>query len=147
MDLQEFVASTLTQISAGIAQAQEQCAESGAWINPTGALAHPKEKLQVEVDLNARAYLEQVQFDVAVTIGSDQTAEGGGGIRVLGLDLGAKGSVNYENSTVSRIRFSVPVVWPADRDPELEQKRTERAARQSASTPRRSSWVDSRRGR
>jgi hypothetical protein len=130
MDLEEFVASTLTQISAGIAKAQEQAAASGAWINPAGKLSSSEERSAIEVDVNAYAYLETVEFDVAVTIGKDESAGAGGGIKVLGLQLGAGADVKYENSSVSRVKFSIPVSWPADRDPDLESRR--KAARDDA---------------
>lgn len=147
MDLEEFVASTLTQISAGIAKAQVQTAESGAWINPAGKIETTRETLGIAVDTNARVYLEHVEFDVAVTVATDQAAGAKGAIKVLGLQLGADGRVNYENSSVSRVQFRIPVAWPGDRDPLLEQKRAEARRRQDelvTSHNRGNPWVTRR---
>ena len=123
MDLENFVASTLTQVANGVKKAQENSAASGAWINPAGLLAVTAESLAVEVDTNAQVYLERVQFDVAVTVSTDQAGGAEGKITVLGMRLGAGGQVNYENATVSRVQFSVPVAWPGQRNEELEKKR------------------------
>lgn len=123
MNLEDFVASSLAQISAGIRKAQEQAAGSGAWINPAGQIQGHKERTPIEIDVGAHVYLENVDFDVAVSAATDQSADAGGGIRVLGLQLGAEGAVKYENSSISRVRFSVPVVWPYERKSDLEEKR------------------------
>jgi hypothetical protein len=86
----------------------------------------------VEVDTGAFGYLEDVEFDVAVTAGTDQSAGAGGSIKVLGLQLGTEGAVKYENSSVSRVKFSVPVIWPVERKSELEEKRKRQAEEASA---------------
>lgn len=123
MDLEDFVASTLAQISAGIEKAQKQADDTGAWINPGGQIATHSDRVTIEVDAGARVYLENVDFDVAVTAATDQSAGTEGGIRVMGLRLGAEGEVKYENSSVSRVKFSVPVAWPHVRKKELEEDR------------------------
>ena len=66
------------------------------------------------------AYVQDVKFDVAVTASDEQGAKAGAGIKILGATLGADGKVNYQNSEVSRVQFSVPVVWPGQTQPELE---------------------------
>jgi hypothetical protein len=131
MNLEDFVATTLTQIAAGIAKAQDQAASTGAWINPAGGIRKDKDMAVIQIDTNAFAYLEQVEFDVAVTAATDQTAHAEGGIKVMGLQLGAGGEANYLNSSVSRVKFSIPVSWPADRDTDLEKRREEAARRTS----------------
>jgi hypothetical protein len=59
---------------------------------------------------------EPVEFDVAVTE-SDKTSAGGkAGIKVLSaVEIGGEGSKAWERSTVSRIKFSIPIIPPAYR--------------------------------
>ena len=54
--------------------------------------------------------LQEVNFDIAVTAASKTEGGGSGGIKVLSLDLSAKGGHLVEKSTVSRIAFSIPIL-------------------------------------
>jgi hypothetical protein len=57
-----------------------------------------------------RNRVQEVKFDIAVTAASKTEGGGSGGIKVLALDLSAKGGHSIENSTVSRIAFSIPIL-------------------------------------
>lgn len=51
-----------------------------------------------------------LEFDVAVTVESTASGNGGGAIRVWGIgEIGAKGVLEQKNSTVSRVQFGVDV--------------------------------------
>ena len=123
MNLEEFVTDSLSQIIRAIKRTQEQCAEDGAWVSPAG-LDLPKPDQTIEVEPGIQAYVHDVQFDVAVSVGDKQGAEAGGGLQVFAVKLKAGGSVEYENSAVSRVQFSVPVVWPVSvrKQRELERE-------------------------
>jgi hypothetical protein len=99
MELDEFVRTTLIEIMKGVKSAQQQWAEmvGGGVINPSfGKLS----KL-----------VQEVKFDVAVTVGSKTETGGGGGIKVWSIaDASGKMNRSTENSTVSRIAFSVPIL-------------------------------------
>ena len=104
MELQDFICNSLMQIMAGIASAKGKYDSrfSGdgvicpTWNGPTDQ----KDRMQ------------EVKFDVAVTVTSKTEEGGGGGIRVVALDISAKASHSAENNTVSRISFSVPILPP-----------------------------------
>ena len=107
MDLQEFVAKTLIQISEGVAAAQ---AKKGARIAPDIDVS-PKDNERVFLTSDGSpAYL--VTFDVAITVADKSAAGGGGGIQVLSF-ITAKGekSQTTESSSVSRVRFDVPISY------------------------------------
>jgi hypothetical protein len=122
MNLKDFVAGSLTQIIEGIRKAQEEAAETGAWISPAGSSIPRGTSITVINTPAGDSYLQQVQFDVAVTVSDEQSAGAGGGLRVFGAKIGAEGEVNYKNAAVSRVQFTVPVVWPGQTQPELEKK-------------------------
>jgi hypothetical protein len=141
MDLETFVATTLAQIARGIQRAQNEAGSTGAWINPSGQLSTAGGSRLISVDTDAHAYLEDVEFDIAVTAADEQKAGVGAGVRVIGLaQLGAKGETRYQNAAVSRVQFRVKVAWPPARNSELEQKRKVQRTR-AARGPKRSSWV------
>lgn len=51
-----------------------------------------------------------VEFDVAVTVESTGTGKSGGEIKVWGIgQIGATGSIESKNSTVSRVSFGVDI--------------------------------------
>jgi hypothetical protein len=53
-----------------------------------------------------------IEFDVAVTAGETQSQGGSGGITIVGLGLKGEGKAETANTTVSRVRFSVPIGYP-----------------------------------
>jgi hypothetical protein len=53
-----------------------------------------------------------VEFDVAVTVAEGTATKAGIGLIVGPVTLGTTGQSANQNSTVSRIKFEVPVAWP-----------------------------------
>jgi hypothetical protein len=110
MELREFVAETLLAIQEGIAEAIRRADENGTLgrINPVWQGDDEKS--------DWKEYVQPVEFDVAVTTTDKSAAGGKGGIKVLSFaELGAEGSKSSERSTVSRIKFSIPISAPAHR--------------------------------
>jgi hypothetical protein len=114
LDLQTFVTSTLVQIVKGIKDAQDQLKGTGAIVNPgtRGMYSSTRDTDPAISVSGVQVYLKHVSFDVAITASDEQSAEAGAGVRVWGARLGADGKVSSENSTVSRVQFSVPVALP-----------------------------------
>jgi hypothetical protein len=108
MDLRKFIAETLTQIIGGISDAQENMLEfqKGEDSNYTAPYVNPN-----PVSENHKK-LSDIEFDVAVTVSKGNSAEGGGGLSVMGVSIGGKGASEQTNSSVSRIKFSIPVSYP-----------------------------------
>jgi len=90
-ELTAFVASTLKAIAAGIEEAQGTQITSAHGTGIFGFSAP-----------------EFIDFDIAVS--AKNSGKAGGGMKVavfgIGANLGAEGGI--ENSTISRIRFSIP---------------------------------------
>jgi hypothetical protein len=58
-------------------------------------------------------YVQPVEFDVAVTASEKSSVGGKGGIKILSVgQVGAEGSTGVERSTVSRVKFSIPILPP-----------------------------------
>lgn len=98
MELQDFIAETLKEIISGVRRAQESAIELGAKINPRGG---------------SIVEMRNVQFDVAVS--TSEGAEKKSGISVFVGPVGSVGSQNQSDlmsSSMSRIKFSVPLKLP-----------------------------------
>jgi hypothetical protein len=109
MELREFVAETLIAIQEGVRDAILGIDERKV----TGKV-NPVWNVDPGAKVDWRDYVQSVEFDVAVTATDKAEATGKGGIKVLTIaEFGAEGSKSTERSTVSRIKFSIPIVPPA----------------------------------
>lgn len=91
MELKEFVKKVIIDLDQAVSEAN---VETKREIRFKGVKEH-------------RTALE---FDVAVTVESTASGGGGGGIKVWGIaEVGASGSTELKNSTVSRVSFGVDI--------------------------------------
>lgn len=104
MELNEFIAATLSEIQRGVQAAISDTIKSGVngAINPVWGTTK---------DIGA-AHIQNVHFDIAVTVVEKVSGQVGGGIKVVGVNLGGGGSGASETTEVSRIQFSIPIVPP-----------------------------------
>ncbi len=111
MELKEFIKSSLLDIMAGVHEAQSEWnagKNNRGVINP--AWGGTSEK-----------HISIVSFDVAVTAGSSHDGTVNGGIKVWGIDIGGKSNDARTDSTVSHIKFDVPII-PSTIEVRQEQK-------------------------
>jgi hypothetical protein len=105
MTLKEFVSDTLIQIVDGVAKAKT-----------TNNNIAPRVTHQSGVPVVQRiashptAFL--VGFDVAVTVSKTTDTQAKGGVAIHVFEAGAQRTSGSEESTVSRIKFEVPVEYP-----------------------------------
>lgn len=104
MDLQKFISASIIQIVDGVRDAQKHIEDTkhdpyrGAVVSPYGKNDSDKK-------------IHNVEFDVAVVVTDDVSKSGGAGITVCGFQLGCNGNLEQSNTTTSRIKFSVPVIY------------------------------------
>ena len=98
-ELRVFVASTLEAIMAGISDAQPSARARSAHGTGTYGFSAPKE----------------VVFDVAVTAKRTGSRRGGFKVQVFSMGANAEGDVGSENSTVSRVQFTIPSKFKLDK--------------------------------
>jgi hypothetical protein len=116
MDIESFVSQALEQLGAGIEKAR---GKKGIRISPTAfmeegsntAAGRPVDDKQSGLIVNF------VEFDLSVAVTS--RVEGSAGakakLEVIGLDLGgAKLEGGVDHTRVQRIKFQVPVSFPAE---------------------------------
>lgn len=111
MELKEFIKAAISDITEAVSELQSEL-DNGAVINPT--IGRGEYGKAVIVDQGV-APIEQLNFDVAVTASEHSGIEGSAkaGISVFGAKIGTESGARTEN--VSRLTFSIPVVYPAAR--------------------------------
>ncbi|MBP3511132.1 MAG: hypothetical protein J6K19_03720 [Prevotella sp.] len=119
MELKEFIKTAIVDIVNAVKEAQDEVGES-ATIMPIRTKAHQTYDIAVD---GGHERVSDIDFDIAVTIGSKEGAEGnaGGGIQIAQIfNIGAGHKENAENMTqnVSRMKFTIPIVLPHSFVPE-----------------------------
>jgi len=104
MNIKEFVSDTLKQIIDGVVDAQEYAKNKEAVLVP-------------HLD-----YYRNISFDVAVTVDESKQKEGKAGITVWSIGAGVGGKTESSSSTVSRIKFEIPIALPKGSQPPPEEK-------------------------
>ena len=116
MELKDFIKESLVQISKGIQEANDSLGITNAVVNPRSIQAYSG---------NAQAYgrvsdsmtdkkplVHMVQFDVAIE--AKEGTQTGGGIKlsVASIGIGTEAQSKDSRSTVSRLSFKIPMVYP-----------------------------------
>lgn len=114
MELKEFVAETLTQILEGVSNAHSKAKELGGEVNPHLMSDH-KEMSKYGILWAGGQAAPVVQFDVALTVVEGSGVKAGIGVFGGAINIGTSGESTNENTSVSRVKFSVPVVLPSDK--------------------------------
>lgn len=101
MELKEFIKLALTDITNAIKESQTDLS-NGAIINPINGA----------IDQLAISDSKLIDFDILVTLNEkDDSGKGvSANINVLSAKFGKDKSIS--NETASRIRFSIPVIYP-----------------------------------
>lgn len=106
MKLEEFIEATLTQIVNGVNKAQQKANFNGTEINPEISGG------SVVLINSENRRVESVEFDVAVTTEESTGNKGGAGIFIAPFGIGGQAETGSKNTSVSRVRFNVPIVFP-----------------------------------
>ena len=114
MNIQEFVKTSLVQVISGIAEAREAVAPNGALVGSDKAYGWTKDA-KIITDAHGRI-ISQVEFDIALTTADSKDTKGGIGVFLGSVGVGSQGASHGENTSHSRIKFSVPVVFPGEKE-------------------------------
>jgi hypothetical protein len=103
MELRDFISSAIVEIFRGVEQAKEDLADKHGAVNPF---------FGPNMNSMKHEHLQFVEFDIAVTANEKTEGSAKAGVSVLGVELGGNGGKSLENSTVSRVKFRVPIIPP-----------------------------------
>jgi hypothetical protein len=111
MELKDFIEETLVNITTGIRNAQEKAHPTGAVINPN-SLRYNTGSLREQGYTSDGRVTSAIDFDLAVTITEGSSVKAKIGVISGLLNLGTQGAIDTSNIVVSRIRFSIPILYP-----------------------------------
>ncbi|MEF9923028.1 MAG: trypco2 family protein [Muribaculaceae bacterium] len=110
MELKEFIKNILSDVTNAIKESQDEI-NNGAIISPTTSISTGNAKTE---DGNFK--ISEIEFEVAITVDSsnDNISGIGGGITVMSINIGGKSEKEEKtrNENVSKIKFSIPVIFP-----------------------------------
>ena len=108
MKLDDFIKTALSDISAALIEVSND-SKNELIINPEIHISKNRDTFK-QNNINLPVY--EIDFDIAITSEDSKSSskQGGGNIKVISAKLDSIESKN--NSNVSRIKFSVPVVYP-----------------------------------
>lgn len=113
MELKDFIREALSQIVQGVTEAQNAVASTGGEISPRYSTRQQSTHQDLKLLKSEKGgIIQNVEFDVAVTATEGTGTRGGIGVFVGAFALGSQGQSQSENSSLSRIKFSVPVTLP-----------------------------------
>src|SRR5689334_22000057 len=107
MNVEDFVATSLEQIIAGVRRAQNAVEEHGASVNPA-IESGPAGR----VHFGSSTLLQDIEFDIAVSVADNAKSGANLKVGIPWVGGGVDGGSERHNSAVSRIRFRVPIVLP-----------------------------------
>lgn len=108
MELKEFIKAAITDITDAISELQNEL-KNGAVVSPS--MPDPIDLKTVKTD-GANRLITDIDFDVAITVGNTDSYEGKvkAGIQIFSAKISGGNEAHTEN--VSRMTFSVPVIFP-----------------------------------
>ena len=121
MDLKDFVKESIVQISKGIEEANSELEESDAMVNPINVKMHSMgakgygrttRKKEDNSQVADSKLLQNLEFDVAVTVEAGKQGSAGAKLSIATFNVGAAGKIESTDRSESRIRFTIPVVFP-----------------------------------
>lgn len=122
VNLSEFISDSLKQIIDGVVSAQVYAKTKGALINPADShveaieISTPSGEAYFDDDERTYRKRETIEFDIAVSVADEEKIEGGFAVIAAVISTGTKGSARIESEAISRLKFSIPVFFPIQKD-------------------------------
>lgn len=112
MELKDFIKGTISDIALAIKELNDEKAGIGLFVNPVDC--HCLSKGLSET--GDGRLVKDVEFNLSIS--ASETTEAGGGIKINVLKAGISNEAN--NSTISTVRFSIPVSFPGCEGPKRD---------------------------
>lgn len=112
MELKEFIKETISAISSGLKESQDELKSAGVIINPKYTVKNEtRHYLANEQDFLGKTEVTELFFDVAVEVSESSSGKSGIGISKV-IEAGKSKSTEDSNSKMNRISFKVPLLFP-----------------------------------
>jgi hypothetical protein len=116
MELKEFVKTVLQEIVDGISEVQEYAIEKNAVIAPIKVTTNPASN-SIRAQDTAKMMNEPniIEFELLLCSTDTNKSKSGIGVFLTQLGMGKEQSKSNESSAYSKIKFSVPVIYPVQK--------------------------------
>lgn len=105
MELNEFVKDVIVSIYDGISEAKKA---TGKPVLPSGGLVSEGIPY-VKNAIGPATMISNLEFEVALTDGTKDGVNGGIGVLLGSLTLGAKSNSETQQTSLSKIKFNIPI--------------------------------------
>ena len=127
MDLKDFIKETVIQIAESVIEVQQHFDEKiiDAIINPREIRKNYNANYPAEYSTTENhstggkssrtdvpRTVDNIEFDVAVTVEKDSKKEVGGKLKIFDAGIGAEANEINKLANVSKVRFKIPIVLP-----------------------------------
>ena len=115
MELKEFIKQSIIEISEAVEETNKYFDVNtvNAIVNPENIYASANARSYTMQERNSETrYIEDIDFDVAVTTGGEISGEAKAGIKIASFQLGGGGAIVDTQQNVSRMKFTIPVCLP-----------------------------------
>ena len=107
MQLNEFIKDVIVNIYDGLNHAKDATRST---VLPSGGLIEGLPYVKDGIGPNAKAkFISKLEFEVSLTDGSKDGISGGIGVLLGAINIGTKGNIETEQSSLSKIKFSIPI--------------------------------------
>ncbi|MCG8386120.1 MAG: hypothetical protein MJA30_11305 [Cytophagales bacterium] len=114
MDLKNYISNVIISISEAIEESQDQLKDSDTVVVPYKVRPGISGKSDLyEFDgQNTTRPLQEIEFDISVSIDTAKESEGKGAIKVVGLfDIGGGNKNANQIQEHNRIKFKIPIAF------------------------------------
>lgn len=122
MQLDDFIASTLSQIVSGVKQARERTGLSDLGGRPSHVPAINRENPDVVLMGAGKAAAQAIRFDVALTVTESAGMSAKVGVVSGLINGGVSGNEDAKNTSVSRVQFAIPLTLPEEESVEEDSR-------------------------
>lgn len=132
MELKEFIKEAISAIAEATKELQQTYEKDGVVINPPSAQSGSDVFQEDSTNYTFRR-VQNVEFDVALTVGEAKGESGKGGLKVFSVELGGSIQKDKSSEQVSRVRFTVPLTLrPSKFEAQHKTLKAQEEARQMA---------------
>lgn len=117
MELKEFIRTALVEVAEAVSEGQAAIESTGVIINPAMVITANSANAGVPLhnphsrSVHDRYPIQMCEFDVAVTVAESADIDAGAKISVLGASIGAGGATSSGSTSISRVKFKVPLIF------------------------------------
>ena len=131
MDLKDFIKETMIEIGESVVEIQKHFDNNNidAIVNPREIRINYNSNYSAEYSAtsvdskgnrhtrtNAPRMVDNIEFDVAITVETDSKNAIGGKLKIFDIGIGAEANELNKLANVSKVKFKIPLVLPHGRE-------------------------------